>query len=72
MALAPGVVRDFILEYLRGVKEDATVKEIQAAVERKVGGAVPRSSVRSYLANNTPNTFVRTAPARYRLRRAAK
>ncbi len=46
---------------------DASTDEIAAAVRHRVG-AVPQSSVRSYLSLNTPRTFERTGRGRYRLR----
>jgi DNA modification methylase len=66
MKIAPGVIRDSIVEYLAKVGNDASTDEIAAAVRHRVG-EVPSSSVRSYLSLNTPRTFERTARGRYRL-----
>lgn len=70
MPLAPGVIRDSIIEYLSMVGGDAPTEEIVAAVKRSVG-TVPTSSVRSYLSLNTPKTFERVGRGRYRLQSAA-
>jgi site-specific DNA-methyltransferase (adenine-specific) len=66
MTLAPGHVRDSILHYLQSVGGDASLEEIRQAVAADLG-AVPASSVRSYLNLNTPGLFVRTARGRYAL-----
>ncbi len=66
MSLAPGVIRDSIINYLAMVGGDASTSEIVAAVTRVVG-SVPTSSVRSYLSLNTPDTFERVGRGRYRL-----
>jgi site-specific DNA-methyltransferase (adenine-specific) len=63
----PGVVRDAITHYLGNIKGDASVDEIHVAVSAALAGEVARSSVRSYLNLNTPETFLRTAHGRYRL-----
>lgn len=52
------------------VGSDASTDEIVAAVTRSVG-AVPTSSVRSYLSLNTPKTFERVGRGRYRLQSAS-
>ena len=70
MSLAPGVIRDSIIEYLAMVGGDASTDEIVAAVKRSVGAA-PTSSVRSYLSLNTPKTFERVGRGRYRLKSAS-
>lgn len=70
MSLAPGVIRDSIIEYLAMVGGDASTDEIVAAVNRSVGAA-PTSSVRSYLSLNTPKTFERVGRGRYRLKSAS-
>ncbi|MDI3304193.1 MAG: site-specific DNA-methyltransferase, partial [Burkholderia multivorans] len=70
MPLAPGVIRDSIIEYLAMVGGDASTDEIVAAVGRTLG-AVPTSSVRSYLSLNTPKTFERVGRGRYRLQSAS-
>jgi hypothetical protein len=71
---SPGEVRDAILGQLRGKRAGATIEEIHAAVEAKLGGAVARSSVRSYLNLNTGSSnsaFERIARGRYRLRKGS-
>lgn len=68
MALQPGIVRDGIRAALKKAGVDgASVGEIHAAVEKKVGQDVPRSSVRSYLNINTPGQFERVGHGKYRL-----
>lgn len=62
----PGVVRDAIVEFMRAQRGEVSVAEIQAAVERRLGGSVSPSSVRSYLNINTPEKFLRTGRGRYR------
>jgi hypothetical protein len=62
----PGQVRDAIVAYLADT-QDATVAEIQVAVNTTLGGEVPASSVRSYLRLNVGDLFERTARGRYRL-----
>lgn len=71
MSRRPGEVRDAIIGYLRTHKGSAKVSEIQAAVEKKLGGDVPRSSVRSYLRLNAGSgkTFESTGRGQYRLRK---
>lgn len=65
----PGKVRDAIIGYLAHIKGDASTKEIHAAVCEEMGQEVPKSSVRSYLALNTPRKFTRTRHGRYSLGR---
>ena len=66
MSVAPGVIRDSIVEFLGVVgRGDASAQEIMAAVQTRLGAVAP-SSVRSYLNLNTPTTFERTARGRYR------
>jgi hypothetical protein len=60
----PGEVRDAIRDYLRTVKREASVGEIQAAVTERLGN-VPASSVRSSL--RLSDLFSQTARGRYRL-----
>lgn len=67
MPLAPGVIRDSIVDFLAMVGSDASTTEIIKAVTTCVGD-VPASSVRSYLNLNTPKTFERTSRGRYRLK----
>lgn len=69
MSLAPGVIRDAIVEYLAALGCDASTEDIVAAVRRKIG-TVTLSSVRSYLSLNTPKTFTRTSRGRYKLKSA--
>jgi site-specific DNA-methyltransferase (adenine-specific) len=69
MTFAPGVIRDSIVQYLSVAGGDASTDEITAAVTRTLG-EVPKSSVRSYLSLNTPNTFERIGRGRYRLQGA--
>jgi hypothetical protein len=63
----PGQVRDAIVEFLEEQRAGARVSEIRAAVEARLGGRVPSSSVRSYLRLNTGKLFDRTGYGRYRL-----
>jgi site-specific DNA-methyltransferase (adenine-specific) len=70
MSLAPGLIRDSIIEYLAMLGGDASTEEIVAAVKRS-HEAAPTSSVRSYLSLNTPNTFERVGRGRYRLKSAS-
>jgi site-specific DNA-methyltransferase (adenine-specific) len=65
---SPGVIRDAIKMHLRDKEEGASVAEIHAAVCEALGSSVPSSSVRSYLRLNTPRTFTRIGPGRYKLR----
>jgi site-specific DNA-methyltransferase (adenine-specific) len=69
MPLAPGVIRDSIIQYLALVGGDASTDEIVTAVTRTVG-RISQSSVRSYLSLNTPKTFERVNRGRYRLQGA--
>jgi site-specific DNA-methyltransferase (adenine-specific) len=66
MSLAPGVIRDSIVDFLSAVGGTASTSEIMTAVRSKVGN-VPASSVRSYLNLNTPTAFERTKRGHYRL-----
>jgi hypothetical protein len=65
----PGSVRDAIIAYLRTKPEGARTNEIHAAVEKRLGGDVSRSSVRSYLGLNEGETFQRVGRGHYRLRK---
>lgn len=69
MSLAPGVIRDAIVDYLMKVGSDASTDEIASAVKHRIGD-VPSSSVRSYLSLNTPKIFERIGRGRYRLKSA--
>jgi site-specific DNA-methyltransferase (adenine-specific) len=64
----PGRIRDAIVDYLRNRLEEASVAQVQEAVDRRLGGSVPRSSVRSYLRLNTATLFDRTDIGTYRLK----
>jgi site-specific DNA-methyltransferase (adenine-specific) len=67
MAHAPGAIRDGIVGYLEALDRDASLSEISDALALKLG-AVPASSVRSYLNLNSQKLFERTGKGRYRLR----
>ena len=60
----PGEIRDAIRAYFGTVKREASVGEIQAAVNERLG-SVPASSVRSSL--RLSDLFTQTARRRYRL-----
>lgn len=67
---APGEVRDAIVGALRNRPTGATVREIQTAVEKKLPGKVPPSSVRSYLqlgTDSSPRLFTRVSRGKYKL-----
>lgn len=66
MTLAPGLIRDSIVDFLSTISGDASTKNITTAIQRKLGD-VPASSIRSYLNLNTPKTFERTSRGRYKL-----
>lgn len=63
---APGEVRDAVLATLETHPAGATVAQIIDGT-RSIIGAVPASSVRSYLRLNTPRLFVRDGRGVYRL-----
>ena len=63
---APGEVRDAVLTTLETHPGGATVAQIIDGT-RNIIGAVPASSVRSYLRLNTPRLFVRDGRGVYRL-----
>lgn len=67
MSLAPGSIRDPIVNYLSTLGGDAALRDVCAAVATKVGKVSP-SSIRSYLNLNVPDLFERTGRGRYRLR----
>lgn len=67
MTNRPGTVRDAILDFMAKAKRPVKVAEIYAAVDAAVGEEVPRSSIRSYLNFNTPETFTRTGRGEYKL-----
>ncbi len=64
MRRRPGEVRDAIVHVLEGRPSAASVQQITDEVEALIG-AVPASSVRSYLRLNTPELFVRMDRAQY-------
>ena len=66
MSIAPGIVRDSIVNYLSTLVGDAALQDINAAVTANVGKVSP-SSIRSYLNLNVPDLFERTERGRYRL-----
>jgi len=66
MSRAPGEVRDSIVRYLAN-GGSASIREIGAAITARLG-AVPQSSIRSYLNLNTPDLFERTGRGQYRLK----
>ncbi|MGD9658502.1 MAG: DNA methyltransferase [Methylocystis sp.] len=65
-----GAIRDAVIDCLRDIGRDAPLDEIIAVVTARLG-AVPQSSVRSYLNLNTPALFERAGRGRYRLRGGA-
>lgn len=67
MGRAPGEIRDSIIDYLSSFGGEASSKEIEEAVTRRLGETAS-SSVRSYLNLNVPDVFERTGRGRYRLR----
>jgi len=62
----PGEVRDAIVKVLKARPRGATVGEITDQVTALIG-AVPASSIRSYLQLNTPGLFARMDRAQYAL-----
>jgi DNA modification methylase len=62
----PGEVRDAIVQVLESRHGGATVQEITSGVVDLIG-AVPSSSVRSYLRLNTPEVFAKMDRAQYSL-----
>lgn len=67
MSVAPGTVRDSIVNFLSTLEGDAALREISAAVAARMG-KVSSSSIRSYLNLNVPDLFERTERGRYRIR----
>lgn len=66
----PGTVRDAIFEVFKQERRPMAMDDIHAAVEKKVGAPVARSSVRSYLNLNVTNgVFERVERGTYRLKR---
>jgi DNA modification methylase len=66
MKIAPGIIRDSIVQYLLATGAEASTEEITTAIRHQLGD-VPSSSIRSYLSLNTPITFERTGRGKYRL-----
>jgi DNA modification methylase len=64
MRRRPGEVRDAIVQVLEGRPRGATVQQITNEVSEMLG-AVPPSSIRSYLQLNTPTLFARMDRAQY-------
>ncbi len=66
-----GVVRDAILDVMGSDPfEPLAISEITDRCQTALGSAVPPSSIRSYLAANTPKVFTRTANGHYALANA--
>lgn len=63
---APGLVRDAIIAAFREAHRELSLAEIHQSVVRSLG-AVPKSSVRSYLQLNTPTKFQKVRRGCYRL-----
>lgn len=57
------------MAYLKETKRACSVKEIHAAVSRRLGGEVAQSSVRSYLGANAGSKFRRVGHGKYELAR---
>src|SRR5665213_1506746 len=66
MRRRPGEVRDAIVKVLAGRTEASSVRQITNDVNELIG-AVPASSVRSYLRLNTSELFARMDRAQYSL-----
>ena len=64
--IAPGLIRDAILQYLN-IMGTAKLRDIETAVSARLGRAASGSSVRSYLNLNTPELFERVERGKYRL-----
>lgn len=64
----PGEIRDAIREFL-ATREDASIREIEAAVEERFGEEVASSSIRSSLNLGVGDLYDRVSRGRYRLRR---
>ncbi len=63
---APGQVRDAIFDAFAGEPHPLSISEIHRRVVERIG-AVPESSIRSYLLLNTPSKFRREGRGRYAL-----
>ena len=68
--IAPGLVRDAILDAFRHSAGELSLSQIHQAVVRRLGD-VPKSSVRSYLLLNTPARFRKVRRGCYALVRQA-
>jgi DNA modification methylase len=66
MSMAPGSIRDAITGYLAALGREASLAEITAAVNARLGH-VPQSSIRSYLNQNVPAVFNRAGRGCYKL-----
>lgn len=66
MARAPGAIRDAIIDHLSSIEGAASISDINKAVVARLG-AVPPSSVRSYLNKNVPEVFQKAGRGQYRL-----
>lgn len=65
--LRPGEVRDAIFAFFEELGDaEASIREIVASVEQRLGRTVAQSSVRSYLRLN-PELFERVSWGRYRM-----
>lgn len=63
----PGEIRDAIFAVLGSSPDGASIREIEDRVAQRIGSAAP-SSIRSYLALNTPRVFSRTERGYYALK----
>lgn len=66
MAVAPGAIRDSILNYMEALGGEASLADIRNAVAAKLG-PVSDSSIRSYLGLNVGTVFERRARGKYSL-----
>lgn len=68
----PGEIRDAILAVLKEHGGEATLTDVRAGVNQRLGAPpVPSSSVRSYLQLNSPRLFRKVGRGRYALRAGA-
>lgn len=70
MTRTRGAVRDSIISFLTAIDREASLDEINDAVQLSLGKVSP-SSVRSYLNLNVPGVFKRTSRGKYSLRQVA-
>jgi hypothetical protein len=68
MRHAAGHVRDAILKCFKNNNVIVALKDIYECVEGQIG-KVPRSSIRSWLNENTPERLVRVSHGKYRLKK---